>query len=267
MAKLGQAAPVATAPVPAPGQFPVAMPQQGMPPAAPQPQWPITPPSTAPVAQQVMPPQGQITWAPPPAPEVEQVSAPTFAQPPVQPQAPAYQPPPGMPSQNGWGQPTAAPALAHVDMSALQQAPLAGGILGLMRNTNLAGVADVVMRLLDTNLEYEAVINKIEGKLSSDNNPMLNLEMTITFPVAYAGCKIWDNVMFTDKSLWKFKSLARATDLLAPDGSVFIGNSEQDFVNNIVRFNVKHDTYEGTTRNKIAGGYTTGYETPGLQAA
>jgi hypothetical protein len=130
---------------------------------------------------------------------------------------------------------------------------------------NLSDVSEVVFRLLDPTLEYEAVVIKMEPGLVPDTKePKIDMTMKITFPAQYAGVTIWDTITF-EKALWKFKSIARACGLLSEDGSVFIGDSEQDFLQNVVRFGIVHSEWKGKPQNKVAGGYVEGYETPGLQ--
>ena len=203
-------------------------------------------------------PPAAATMPPPPSPP----PPPTAAQQQMMPPLSAPPPP-----TNG---PVPGPMMSQIAGASLPP-PIGqsgGGIIGMMRSYNLGAIEDVNIRLLDPKLDYEAVITKAEGARSSTGNDMLQLELKVTFPVEYAGVKLWDQCVFTDTSMWKFKGLARACSLLSPDGSVFIGSSEQDFVDNVVRFQVKNNEYpegSGTWRNKVSTGYTEGYESPGLQ--
>jgi hypothetical protein len=70
-----------------------------------------------------------------------------------------------------------------------------------------------------------------------------------------------------EKQLWKTKSLWKATDAEAPDGSFCGVGGLKHFIDYIVRFQVMHDTFNGSLRNKVATRYDVGRDSPELQPA
>jgi len=155
-------------------------------------------------------------------------------------------------------------------MGAMMGGAAAGGGVGLgidLSQIDLSGVVAGQYRVLPEELDYEAEIQAVDPERSQNGNPMLKLTLKVTFPTEFAGTKLWDRVVLTEASMWKFKSLAKACDLLDPDGAKFIGQGPQDFKDYVVRFRIKHDLYNGAIQNKVNGGYAEGYETPGLSAA
>jgi hypothetical protein len=254
-------------------QQPGIVPQPAPVPVAPFPQAaPVAPP--APVTNAVQPPQpvwnpatGQWETQAPQAPapiadpfqqQVQQslqpqgFTTPPFAAPPVAPTQPSGFGIAGMPGMNG----AAAPS---------------GGLMGMLAGINLGAVPETgggaLLDLFDGQgnpIHYEGEVVKSTAGKTSAGAPKIELEVVVTFPTKYKGVKLYDNLTFGDTAMWKTKSMMRATGLLNEDGSIFLGTGEQDFVGNIVRFDVAHKEWEGVTRNKIAGGYTEGYETPGL---
>lgn len=143
----------------------------------------------------------------------------------------------------------------------------------LLRDINFGGVIERNTKLLKVKdsagqpVDYEAEIMKVDAKTSSTGNQMFEITLKTSFPVEDAGVSMWDNLTMNETSLWKLKSILRACDLLSADGAAFIGRSEQEMVGNIVRFQIKHDEYEGVFKNKVATGYSAGFETPGLPGA
>lgn len=274
---------------------PAPMPQQlSVPPPAPvaAPQT-YTDPTTGQIADLI---DGQWVWrpaAPPPppapvaapAPPPPPVAAPPPpATPPVVPPPPATQAipmPVAVPQQSAQmtlPETAPAPPPAAGDLSALQgmfnqapeaapsgQAPADPVDLGAY---DLSGVNDSSMRVLDPKLTYEAIIVDASTKRSAgDNSGLLVLEMKIIFPEQFRGSKIWDNISMKDNSLWRFKSAARACDLLDAEGKRFVGTSPADFKEYVVRFGIRHDEYAGQIRNKVAGTYEAGWESAEAVAA
>lgn len=244
---------------------PTAVPQAPFPQAAPVP--PSVPQAAVPMAGASPPPPpvwnpatGQYEMQPAPAhdpfqQQVQQSLAPQgqpFVAPPVAPQQPNGFGIAGMPGMNGAGSP-------------------AGGLAAMMAGINLGAIAENGGgQLLDlfneagNPVHYEGEIVKATAGKTKDGNAKIELELVVTFPTKFKGVKLFDNLTFGDTAMWKVKSMMRATGLLNEEGTIFLGTSENDFVGNIVRFDVAHREWEGVIRNKIAGGYTEGYETPGL---
>lgn len=111
----------------------------------------------------------------------------------------------------------------------------------------------------DEQIPYEWEITKAEMGKSSKGNEQLQLELKCVWPPEFAiinnkNARAWDQCVFTDTSLWKFKSLCRAVGLLSESGA-FIGNDETDFVGMIVGAKVLHDEWQGKKKHKIDGGY------------
>ena len=211
-------------------------------PQAPQyaPQAPVAP--QAPPMPPFAPPMPQASPAPPMAPQVP-------AQPmmmPVTPPAPAPQ----------VLQPQAPPS-ARVGNSLLHQ-------------LDMDGVNEFVPLPENTDIEAEIVKSELTEAQSS-GNPMIKLQLRVSFPQQFVGVPLYDNVVLIPSAAWKYKSLCRScTDedgntLLSPDGRFFCGTDEQDFVGNIVRFRIQNGmTNNGNPRNEIKGAYSAGKDTPGL---
>lgn len=104
-----------------------------------------------------------------------------------------------------------------------------------------------------------------KGMKAATESNMVVLKVKTVAPGQYAGVTMYDNLVLTDKALWKFKSAAKACGLLSSDGATFIGSSEKDFVSKIMRCQVIQSEYEGRVRNKVKGGYSaaTGEYGPG----
>ena len=137
----------------------------------------------------------------------------------------------------------------------------------LLNQMDLSNVEEMNFKLLDTNLEHEAMIVEAKmGTSESSGQPKLAITLSVTHPQDGVKVKIWDNITFGENARWKFKSLARACGLLDDTGARFIGSGEQDFVGHVVRFRVMHDEYDGRKNNKVDKGYMAAFETPGLQS-
>jgi hypothetical protein len=142
---------------------------------------------------------------------------------------------------------------------------MGGGFSGGYSSINLGGVDDRSRssKPLPLELDYEAEIMEAKDEIAKGTgNPMVKLDLVITYPLQFVGVKLWDNVV--QSVLWKFKSLARSTETLDPTESVCTAKGPQDFIGHIVRFNVIHDNYQGAISNKVAGGYEPGWQSPGL---
>lgn len=107
--------------------------------------------------------------------------------------------------------------------------------------------------LLPVKQDLTFLIQKVESKMSGNNNAMTTLRL-VCQDDEYKGTVIFDNVVATEAAAWKAKSLLKATGLLGEDGVPLL-TSDKDLEGLYVVAQVKHETYEGTTRNKIAGGF------------
>lgn len=131
---------------------------------------------------------------------------------------------------------------------------------------DMSNVSDDAFRTIPEGTTVEAIISEIEVEQSkTDNQHMLKLTLITCFPEQYKGIKIWEYIKMDDKSRWKFKRLCRVTNKLDPTGSRFIGTSHMDFKNEVIRFNIRNDEYNGVPTNKVAGSYEQAHQTPGLQ--
>lgn len=140
---------------------------------------------------------------------------------------------------------------------------------GFLSNVDLSGVEAAGMNvggLLPEDLDYEAEIIEVERTTSNNGNDMIEFQKKITFPLAFAGRRVYDQVM-TDLPGYpreRLKSLFAACDLVSEDGARITAESEQDLLNNVVRFRIKNEEYNGKTNPKVNGGYAAAFETPGL---
>jgi hypothetical protein len=134
---------------------------------------------------------------------------------------------------------------------------------------DLSGVSEG-SRVVNADYDYEAVIKKTELKTTSNNEKMIELELSITWCSGpkwdeYNGVTLWDNIVMTEKVLWKYKGLMRACELLDATGSRSIMTSVSQLNGNVLRFRTFVDTsYNNTPRSKVQMGYTAGFSTPGL---
>jgi hypothetical protein len=160
--------------------------------------------------------------------------------------------------------PALSPAIAAVVNGARKGGFLADVSFGGVDEIGVAHGGDRTP--LPDNLDYEAEIIKVELTESSSGNEMLKLQNKITFPKEFAGRFVFDNIMTRMEGYPKqrCKSLFRACDLLSEDGLQITAESEQDLKNNVVRFRIKNEEYNGNVNPKVNGGYLAAFETDGL---
>jgi len=175
------------------------------------------------------------------------------------PPEPAAVPVAPMPMAPAAPAPPTVQAAPVADINAIMSAavPVASGngsVDGLY--ANLSTVDDASFRLIPAGTEVVAVINKasVEKSGSSGDN-MIKLELSVVEPAEYKGVKIWDQVVLTEKSLWKYKRLCRVCNLLSPDGSRFVGSGVESFKGNNIAFKVIEEEYNQRQYNKVAGNY------------
>lgn len=226
--------------------------------AQPPTQAPYTPPS---MATAPSPPTMQSPFVPEQGPGTPMNAAPpSFVQAP----APIPAPAPATVAAPEFVNPAPVNDLSAAMASLLSsQAQMAGGLGAI----DMGAVLDMNFRLVPEQIDIESVVVRVDKKTFDSGNDGFVLHLRTTFPLEHAGVTLRDNVVLTANALWKFKSLCRATGLLSEDGKRFIGQSEQDFVEYVLRHQIKHEVYNGEARNKIAGAYSEGYQTPGLFGA
>jgi hypothetical protein len=194
---------------------------------------------------------------------------PNMYNPAMQPAPPAY----GVPDPNQGYQPGFDPALNNLNNMMMPQAPTpAGGDSGIvidLSRYDFSQVQTLNFAILDPAIEYEFLVEKIEGQLAKgDRSEMLKVTLCVCWPTTYGGQKtegarIWDYMSMKPDAQWRIKSFLEACELLSPQGR-FIGQSMQDAVGNVVRARIKNDEFNGAPTNKINGAYRPAYETPGL---
>lgn len=130
-------------------------------------------------------------------------------------------------------------------------------------------VEDKLIMVLDPNVSYEFAVKDVKGKKSSSGEDMLEVHLAVTWPERLPsgenckGASIIDNIVMTPNALWKAKAFLKACEMLGPNGR-FSGNSLDDLKGCVVRATVRNEEWNNTTRTKIAGSYTAGFETPGM---
>jgi len=102
---------------------------------------------------------------------------------------------------------------------------------------------------------YVVKIEDAEEKTSSNGNPMI----AITYTVLYAAdsgtpvqgtYKLWDNLVLTDKALWKVKELFTA---LGIDTENIVTMDVRDMIGMDLRVKVIQEMYNGENRNYVRG--------------
>jgi hypothetical protein len=102
--------------------------------------------------------------------------------------------------------------------------------------------------------EYECFVSKVEVTESSNKNPMLKVTLTVRDDIEQQGQKrkFFDNMVETEKMMWKFNQVAKAAQL---EEGVELETLE-DFAAAIqykpVRIKNKHEVYNGETNDRIA---------------
>lgn len=202
--------------------------------------------------------QAQAAQRAPVAQPEEPVAAPptvTLVQPPV---TQSFAAAPAVPAPPAVAVPTAAPSFSvNAQMESLQAS--VGGGAGLLGGIDLSGVESNNFRLLPLDVPvYEARITKAELGKSSKGDPQIKLWLKTTYPSVHAGVTIITFVTIMESTKWIYKSLLEATGTLSSDGRCFAGNSVRDFEGCIMQFTVKHDEWDGSLRNKVAGAFAMG---------
>lgn len=225
----------------------------------------------------------QAQPAPMPIPAPAAPAAPQFPQqaPPVAPQPgfPAQQAQPGFPAQPPMPQPQAPMPQApmpgqavsiseQMQIEQMRQANASrsagagiGGVDAPSLKMSLKGVAAGNFNLVPVDLVYESKITKAEIKLvDAKTHHMIVFGMTIVFPVEYRGTMLRNNINLTEESLGFYRAALEATDLFNYETEEPTLNSEQEFVNKIVRHAVSHREWKGEPRNNVNGAFSKAFE-------
>jgi hypothetical protein len=122
--------------------------------------------------------------------------------------------------------------------------------MGFLR-TDYSNTGDFAPLPID---EYECFVSKVEVTESSNKNAMLKVTLTVRDDVPQKGQKrkFFDNMVETEKMMWKFNQVAKAVQL---EEGVELETLE-DFAAAIqykpVRIKNKHEVYNGETNDRIA---------------
>lgn len=111
--------------------------------------------------------------------------------------------------------------------------------------------------LMEKGVIVVARIKSLKPDLSSNNNHMLKAELDVVSQ-PYVGVTVLDNLTFSEKSLWKWKSLCSATGAWDQNNRRYTLQSEQQLVGMLVMFKVGHqpDQQDSTKfYNAVDGGY------------
>lgn len=99
--------------------------------------------------------------------------------------------------------------------------------------------------------EGDYVLKVVEAELaeSSNDNEMIKLEAEI-IEGDFSGSKVWHNLVFSEKALWKTREALEAMGVDVPEGVLELDPG--DLVDREFGATLFHDTYEGTKRAKIS---------------
>jgi len=102
--------------------------------------------------------------------------------------------------------------------------------------------------------EYPVEIKKINLRQTRNRNKMWNIEFEIVAG-EYEGRKIWDNLVKTDNSEWKFQNLFIACgyggDEVKNGGHVYVSDNGDELLGKNLIVEVSTEEYNGEERNKI----------------
>lgn len=99
--------------------------------------------------------------------------------------------------------------------------------------------------------EYECIISKVETAESSNGNQMLKVTLTVRDDVSQEGGKrkIFDNIVFTEKAMFKVNQFANAVGI---EGAGNLDEFASQALYKPVRIKNKHEEYNGKTNDKVA---------------
>lgn len=101
---------------------------------------------------------------------------------------------------------------------------------------------------------YECIISEVKVDKSQSGYDMLKLTLTIRDDVPQHGKKrkFFDNVVATEKTMWKFNAIAKAAGLPAGQEFTTIGDFAKAIQYKPVRVKNKHEDYNGSKQDRIA---------------
>jgi predicted RNA-binding protein with PUA-like domain len=102
--------------------------------------------------------------------------------------------------------------------------------------------------------EYECFVSKVETTESSNGNPMLKVTLTVRDDVEQPGQKrkFFDNMVETEKMMWKFNQVAKAAQLEEGVDLETLADFAAAIQYKPVRIKNKHEVYNGETNDRIA---------------
>lgn len=102
--------------------------------------------------------------------------------------------------------------------------------------------------------EYECIISEVKVDKSQSGYDMLKLTLTIRDDVPQHGQKrkFFDNVVATEKTMWRFNAIAKAAGLPAGQEFATIGDFAKAIQYKAVRVKNKHEEYNGSKQDRIA---------------
>lgn len=102
---------------------------------------------------------------------------------------------------------------------------------------------------------YEGIIESVESKESSNDNPMLVVKWKLTSGKGKGGA-VWDNLPLVPQALWRLKGLLEALGVEVPDSSMDIDLTELE--GQEASLQIVNENFEGKDRPKV-----TNYGSPG----
>jgi hypothetical protein len=101
--------------------------------------------------------------------------------------------------------------------------------------------------------EYECFVSKVETTESSNGNPMLKVTLTVRDDVEQPGQKrkFFDNMVETEKMMWKFNQVAKAAQLEEGIDLETLADFAAAIQYKPVRIKNKHTVYNGETQDKV----------------
>lgn len=204
------------------------------------------------------PQQAAPVQAPVPAPAPVQQTAPVQA---VIPQPVAIAPQPvAVAPQPITPQPITPQAMVPSATMASMMPGMGGDSFDSLGMIDMSDVEEGNFRLIPEKTWVLFEVSKgVMTKANTDQTTMLQVNLKVVDPPAYAGITVQENIKLNKETRWKFKSLCRCCNLLDGTGSRFVGTGPGDFVNKRLGGQIIHNDYNGP-RNKVNGGFVTEQE-------
>ena len=101
---------------------------------------------------------------------------------------------------------------------------------------------------------YEAIIKEVEVSKSKSGNDMIKITVVIRDDVKqpFAKRKVWDYLVATEKTKWRFNQVAKAVGLENGAKVATIHEFAKSILYGTVKIEIKHeqDTYQGETKTR-----------------